>query len=131
MDLQHLLDLEEIKQLRYGFSWCLETSAPDELADLFTADGVVDVGRWGRMVGQDAIRRGYRRAYQDAEPWTSMHFVTNPRIAIEADTARGSWYLLNAVAGSEQPVRLVGVYEDEYRRVDGSWRIASLTLHLK
>ena len=35
MDLQYLLDLEEIKQLRYSFSWCLETSAPDELADLF------------------------------------------------------------------------------------------------
>ena len=63
MDLQYLLDLEEIKQLRYSFSWALETSAPDDLADLFTDDGWIDVGPWGRMDGQDAIRRGYGKVF--------------------------------------------------------------------
>lgn len=129
MDLQYLLDLESIKQLRYEFSWCLESSLPDELADLFTADGVVDVGPWGRMVGQDAIRRGYGRAYRDAEPFTAMHAVTNPRIKIDGDKSTGTWYLLDCVLSDDvSPVKVIAIYDEDYRKIDGQWKIARLTL---
>jgi len=132
MDLQYLLDLEEIKQLRYSFAWALETSAPDDLADLFTEDGWIDVGPWGRMDGQDAIRRGYTKAYGNAEPWTAMHAVTNPRIRIDGDEATGTWYLLDcSTVGFEQPLRVLGVYDETYRRVDGTWKMSSLTLRFK
>lgn len=131
MDLQYLLDLEEIKQLRYSFAWGLETSAPDELADLFTEDGWIDVGPWGRMEGQDAIRRGYGRAYRDAPPWMAMHAVTNPRIRIDGDGATGTWYLLDCATAGAQPLRVLGVYDETYRRVDGTWKMSSLTLRFK
>jgi SnoaL-like domain len=131
MDLQYLLDLEEIKQLRYSFAWALETSQPDELADLFTEDGWVDVGPWGRMEGQDAIRRGYTKAYKDAPPWTAMHAVTNPRIRIAGDEATGTWYLLDCATVGEPPLRVLGVYDETYRRVDGAWKMSSLTLRFK
>jgi hypothetical protein len=129
MDLQYLLDLEEIKQLRYSFSWALETSAPDDLADLFTEDGVVDVGPWGRMEGQAKIRKGYGRAYGGAAPFTAMHAVTNPRIRIDGDTATGAWYLLDCVLGDDpSPLKVIGIYHDKYRRVDGRWRFTELRL---
>jgi SnoaL-like domain len=132
MDLQYLLDLEEIKQLRYSFSWCLDTSTPDDLADLFTDDGVIDVGPWGRMEGQDAIRRGYGRAYRDQPDWGAMHAVTNPRIKIDGDDATGTWYLLDCVTyGRQNPLRVLGVYDEEYRRVDGVWKMKRLTLRFK
>jgi SnoaL-like domain len=134
MDLQYLLDLEEIKQLRYSFAWCLETSAPEELADLFTTDGVIDVGPWGVMRGQEKIRKGYGRAYRDAEPWTAMHAVTNPRIRINGDAATGTWYLLDhntKTAPGSTPTVVLGVYDEEYQKVNGEWKIASLTLRFK
>ena len=132
MDLQYLLDLEEIKQLRYSFSWALETSAPDDLADLFTEDGWIEVGPWGRMEGQDAIRRGYGKAYGDAPQWGAMHAVTNPRIRIDGDEATGRWYLLDCVThGHGNPLKVLGIYDETYRRVDGQWRMSSMTLRFK
>jgi len=131
MDLQTLLDIEAIKQLRYSFAWCLETSQPDKLADLFTADAVVEVGPWGRMEGQDAIRRGYGRAYRHGEQFTAVHAVTNPRIFVNGDEATGTWYLLDCTLRQKDinPLQIVGLYDEIYRRVDGEWRIHRL--HLK
>jgi ketosteroid isomerase-like protein len=129
MDLQYLLDLEEIKQLRYSFSWALESSTPDALADLFTEDGVVDVGPWGRMVGQAKIRKGYGRAYGGATPFTAMHAVTNPRIRIDGDTAAATWYLLDCVLGDDpSPLKVIGIYNDKYRKVNGRWFFSELRL---
>jgi hypothetical protein len=133
MDLQYLLDLEEIKQLRYSFSWALETSTPDDLADLFTEDGWIEVGPWGRMNGQAAIRRGYGRAYKETPPWRAMHAVTNPRIKITGDEATGTWYLLDctAIEPGMNPLRVLGVYDETYRRVDSVWKMSSMTLRFK
>jgi ketosteroid isomerase-like protein len=130
MDLQELLDRESIKQLRYSFAWFLETSRPDDLADLFTEDGVVEVGPWGRMDGQDAIRRGYGRAYRHGEQFAAVHAVTNPRIFIDGDTATGTWYLLDCTLNEANvaPLQIVGLYDEDYRKVNGEWRIARLTL---
>jgi hypothetical protein len=133
MDLQYLLDLEEIKQLRYSFSWALETSTPDDLADLFTEDGWIEVGPWGRMNGQASIRRGYGRAYKETPPWRAMHAVTNPRIKITGDEATGTWYLLDCTTlePGMNPLRVLGVYDETYRRVDGVWKMSSMTLRFK
>ncbi len=57
IDIQYLIDLEEIKRLKYRFAWALETSKPHDLADLFTSDGWIDAGPWGRMTSQEKIRR--------------------------------------------------------------------------
>ena len=130
MDLQYLLDLEEIKQLRYSFSWALDTSTPDALADLFTEDGWIDVGPWGRMNGREKIRRGYGRAYKETPVWQAMHAVTNPRIRITGDEATGTWYLLDCTTHGkgQSPLRVMGIYDETYRRVDGAWKMSSMTL---
>jgi len=130
MTLQTLLDLEEIKQLRHSFSWYLETSQPDALADLFTTDGVIEVGPWGRMVGQDKIRKGYGRAYAGAPQFGALHAVTNPRIVIDGDTAHGTWYLLDCAMRDRDtaPLQIMGIYDEDYRRVDGDWKMARMDL---
>jgi SnoaL-like domain len=132
IDLQYLIDLEEIKRLKYKFSWSLETSAPNDLADLFTEDGWIDAGPWGRMNGQAKIRKGYVRAYENAPQFTAMHCVTNPRIMIDGDTAEGTWYLLDCnTRGNGPPLLILAVYEETYRRVDGEWKYTSVTLNFK
>jgi ketosteroid isomerase-like protein len=131
VDLQTLLDMESIKQLRYSFAWYLETSRPDDLADLFTEDGLVEVGPWGRMEGQEAIRKGYGRAYRHGNQFGAIHAVTNPRIFVNGDTATGTWYLLDCSLESKDlpPLQIIGIYDEAYRKVNGDWRISKL--HLK
>lgn len=130
MDIQTVLDKEEIKELRYSFAWNLETSKPDDLADLFTVDGIIDVGPWGKMVGQDAIRRGYGKAYSGQPEFTAMHAVTNPRIFVDGDEATGTWYLLDCSLREPKvnPITIIGIYNEKYRRVDGKWKISYLNL---
>jgi hypothetical protein len=61
-----------------------------------------------------------------------MHAVTNPRILIEGDEATGTWYLLDCVThGQDNPLKVLGVYDETYRRVDGTWRMSSMTLRFK
>ena len=132
IDVQYLLDLEEIKRLRYRFARALDVSSPDDLADLFTEDGWIDVGPYGRMEGRDKIRRGYRRAYEGGPQWHTMHCVTNPAILIDGDHATGTWQLVELdLRDATQPVSIIAVYDDEYRKVDGDWLLAGTTLSFK
>lgn len=132
IDVQYLIDLEEIKRLKYRFAWALETSAPNDLADLFTEDGWIDAGPWGLMRGQDKIRKGYTRAYDGAPTWGAMHAVTNPRIVIDGDTATGTWYLLDCTTHGDGPaLNILAVYDETYRRVDGIWKYVSVALQFK
>ena len=131
IDLQYLIDQEEIRQLRHDFAWHLDTAEPDKLADLFTEDAVIEVGPWGRMEGQDAIRRGYRKMWLGTPRFNAMHAVTNGRVEIDGDEAKGSWYLLDIAArtgANENPLKLLGIYHETYRREADGWRMSSLTL---
>lgn len=131
MDIQTLLDKEEIRELKHDFAWYLETSNPDALADLFVADGVIDTGPWGKMEGQDAIRKGYGRAYKGMPQFTAMHAVTNGRIKVRGDEAEGTWYLLDLSLrdANVNPLLLIALYEEEYRKIDGVWKYRSLKLN--
>ncbi|MET0146998.1 MAG: nuclear transport factor 2 family protein [Ilumatobacteraceae bacterium] len=132
IDVQYLLDLEGIKRLRYRFARALDTASPDALADLFTDDGWIDVGPFGRMEGRERIRRGYKRAYEGGPEWHTMHCVSNPQILVEGDTATGNWQLIElSMRSPDQPVSIIAVYDDEYRRVDGEWKLAGVTLSFK
>lgn len=131
MDIETLLAREEIRELRHSFAWFLETSDPDALADLFCEDGVIDTGPWGKMVGQDAIRKGYGRAYRDMPKFTAMHVVTNPRLTVRGNEAEGTWYLLDLSLrdANVNPLLLVALYEETYRKAGGAWKYASLKLN--
>lgn len=133
MDIETLLAREEIRDLRHNFAWYLETSDPDALADLFWEDGVIDTGPWGKMVGQDAIRKGYGRAYKGQPQFTALHAVTNGRIMVTGDKAEGTWYLLDHSLREpgNNALILVALYEETYEKRDGVWKYTSLTLNYK
>lgn len=131
MDIETLLATEEIRGLRRDFSWYLDTSNPDALADLFWSDGVIDTGPWGRMEGQDAIRAGYGRSYKGMPKFTALHSVTNPRIVVNGDRAEGSWYLLDYSLreANVNPLTIVALYEEEFAKRDGVWKYTFMRLN--
>ena len=61
-------------------------------------------------------------------PFTgAMHANTNEWIELTGpDTARARWYLLDlSLSGpaDQNPLMLMGIYDDVYRKVGGEWKI--------
>ena len=127
--LQDLLDIEEIKNLRILYSHYFDGQEIDKLMGLLTEDVVCEFGPeyGGDWVGHETIRKNFL-GYMESEgqPWSVMHAITNHIIELTGpDTARGRCYLLdlNLADADQNPVFLVGVYDDLYRKVDGRWLI--------
>lgn len=129
--LQALLDREAIRALRIRYSSHLDRNTIGKLDEVFSSDAVVEV-TVGRMEGLDAIRAGLKDAYAQFDRdgrahYPFLHAITNHAIELTGpDSATGRCYLLDWETASKpdpNPLLLLGVYDDEYRRIDGEWRI--------
>jgi hypothetical protein len=129
--VQRLLDLEEIKMLKYRYcqyndgGWPAQpVSHQGPSADLFTEDAVWDGSPVARAEGREEIRKLF--AGMAAVPM-AYHAVTNPIIEIDGDFARGHWHLVGGGIGLTGDSSIgLGGYEDEYVRTPDGWRIKSM-----
>jgi ketosteroid isomerase-like protein len=127
--LQDLLDVEEIKNLRTLYSHYFDGQEIDKLMGLFTEDVICEFGPeyGGNWVGHETIRKNFLGYMEnEGQPWSVMHAITNHIIELTGpDTARGRCYLLdlNLTDADQNPLFLVGVYDDLYRKADGRWLI--------
>ncbi|MXX18415.1 MAG: nuclear transport factor 2 family protein [Dehalococcoidia bacterium] len=127
--LEEHLEIEAIKQLRVLYSQLFDSHRTDEMAMLFTEDAVCEFSDdlpYGDWVGRDEIRRQYKEvAGHSPKPFSFMHATTNGWVELTgSDSATGSWFLLDLGMGDNpNPVGLLGVYNDVYKKVDGEWFI--------
>jgi hypothetical protein len=102
------------------------TAAATALADLFTDDGVLDLGPFGRYSGRTELLNAFETTLPAGTAW-STHYIVSPIISVSTDTATGDWYfLIQMVAKSpaHSPlVQIFGGYQDKYERVAGVWKI--------
>jgi ketosteroid isomerase-like protein len=131
-----LLDIEEIRQLRMEYSRSLDSGEFDGFDHVFAGDAVVTV-TIGEMEGLDAIKAGLKAAYRQFDRDGRMHYpflhvIGNHQVVLTgADTAEGQCCLIDFETASKpdpNPLLLLGVYHDQYRRIDGAWRIAESRL---
>ncbi len=139
--IDRLLAIEEIKDLRLAYSAYFDSQDIEKLGSIFTEDAVCEFDEQygGDWVGRDTIRANYAAvAEQVGAPYNAIHAVTNPWIELTgADTAKGRWYLIeyltrqgafSSPGGHENPLFYLGIYQDEYRKVDGKWLISRVRL---
>ncbi len=140
-----LLSIEEIKQLKAQYFQHLDGKDWAELAKLFTADAMVDYSRHA----QDLIDNHGRTDIQPpTSAWIlvggtavanflspllaqviSVHHGHDPQIAITgAASAIGRWTLYDRLEFADEVYHGYGIYEEEYRLVDGRWLISRLVL---
>ena len=126
--LDDLLDLEAIRDLRIKYSHYFDAGEVDRLVDLFTDDAVCEFGEdyGGDWVGRETIRQNYVRYHEDEPAFRFLHATTNHLVELRgADRATGRAYLLDLVLAAEgQPLQLLGIYDDDYVKQGGEWRIA-------
>jgi len=131
-------DIEEIEKLMATYEDYLDSlHRLDELMALFTEDAkfVVsfpgDAGAEAIILGTHEGKEAIRTLLSQLNPTTisyCAHLVTNPNITVDGDRAKGRWYLLcpftALMPDGPQAVWEQGVYDNEFVRVDGKWRIS-------
>jgi hypothetical protein len=126
-DIQRLLDLEAIRQLKYAYFRCLDTANLDELATLLHSEVEVHLKggsyEW-RFTGRDAYLA------RIAESFTSRsvghHNGHHPEIQLLSETeATGIWYLADSMWILDHQYFTTGaaLYWDRYQKVDDRWLI--------
>ncbi|MDA8660727.1 nuclear transport factor 2 family protein [Luminiphilus sp.] len=125
------LDLEAIeliKQLKARYFRFLDTRNIEGLHSVFTEDASA------RFKGPDydfdlngwpALEAFYRKSFS-ADAF-GMHNGHHPEIEVSGDHATGIWYLQDIFVQLKHDITVMGsaLYEDEYRREGGVWRIAT------
>ncbi len=125
-----LAAIEEIRQVKHRYLRCVDLKLWDDLAEVFTPDATADygtpaLGKPLRLAGRDQIVAFLRDSL--GRSIITVHFASQPEIAVDGDTASGTWAFEDTVIATEHRMVITGAafYEDRYRRGgDGRWRIA-------
>jgi hypothetical protein len=125
--VNELRDIEALKQLQARYCHLVDAHRWEDLAALFTEDATCDYGFFGSFKGRDEIMSKF---FKPLETVTSFmaHMVHNPLVAVQGDTASGSWYLTaqTTLEPIKQAVWVMGKYQNRFKRVDGIWKFTAI-----
>ena len=126
-DIQRLMDIEAIKQLKHSYFRCIDTGNVEELATIFHPD--VDVHFIGgtyewKLSGRDEYINSIRFSFHKES--IGHHNGHMPEIQLLSETeATGIWYLADNMWMLNHKAFTTGtaIYWDRYLKVDGRWTI--------
>ena len=130
--IAQLEDIEAIKQLKALYcDICDDNHNPDRITKIFVEDGIWEGGDFGKAQGLDAIRKLFQ-GFQKLISF-SQHNIFNPRIEIDGDRAKGTWYLLGPFTfRKDNDARWIACrYEDDYVKVNGQWKYQHLRADIR
>jgi hypothetical protein len=127
-DVQRLMDMEAIRQLKYAYFRCLDTANLKELATLLHPEVMVHfVGgsyEW-KLRGRDEYLQGIGAAFGPAA--VAQHNGHHPEIQmLSATEATAIWYLADHMWILDHGALISGtaLYVDRYLKQDGRWLIS-------
>jgi hypothetical protein len=124
--LRRLTDLEAIRDLARRYAHCVWKKDVTGAIELFTEDGVMEIGGRPAIRGRPALLESYREMIGGM----LQPFVHNHVIELEGSRASGTCYLdLRATVEGRSMIG-AGWYEDEYVRDGEAWRFRSRKLTL-
>lgn len=136
-ELQLLRDSEEIKILQRAYGYYLEHWMGAEVIDCFadSPDCVLSLYE-GTWLGRDGIERYFDRDRRVSPEFLHQVMQLSPIVTVDPDgkTAKGRWYSYGCTAipvgdGMKQSY-MGGIYECEYIKQDGTWKILKLAYSL-
>jgi hypothetical protein len=126
-DIQRLMDIEAIKQLKHAYFRCLDTANFEEQAELVHDDVSVNFVGGGyewKLEGKQAYIDAQKKAFHRQS--VGQHNGHHPEIQIlSATEATGIWYLSDSMWVTNFNFYTTGtaLYWDRYLKVDGCWKI--------
>jgi hypothetical protein len=126
-DLQRLMDMEAIKQLKYAYFRCIDTANLEELGTLFHDDVSVHfIGgsyEW-KLEGREEYLANVGVSFSNQS--IGHHNGHHPEIQMLSDSeATAIWYLADNMWILNHKAFTTGtaLYSDRYLKVDGRWLI--------
>jgi ketosteroid isomerase-like protein len=124
--LQRAEDRLALYEVEGAYARAFDAREGDAWAALFVDDGIYQSrggspGNGTFVQGRDALARFCREA-----TFSGIHFMHQPQITLDGDTAQSRVHLefIGAFDEPGSPVtRMLGYYDVRYRRVDGRWLI--------
>ena len=132
--LRTLLDIEDIRKLGLLYSQLQDHAYLDQLADIFTEDALCEFGPYGTWNGRQEIRENYAKVKEanGGSSFSALHANSHHWVEMTGpNPAVGRRYLLDLMTTrpkDQSPFIWLGLYDEEYRKVDGQWLIARTTL---
>ena len=137
-DLQRLLAIEQIKQLKARYFRFMDSKDWTALETVFAPDAVMDMrAEMHDGSGDDGLVRGaanvvafMRKAIEDVQ---TVHHGHTPEIELTSETsARGVWAMEDMLRWPEgallRSLHGYGHYHETYERIDERWYIKTTTL---
>ena len=134
-----LEDRTAIERLQYAYGYFIDNRMFREMTDLFADEGAwIEIGQRGRYHGKARIHRFLHQVLGDGR-WGLLrdevinHVQQQPIITVADDRTR-AWSRARAqVQGNSPPdtphfLLADGIYENEYVREDGRWKIRGVTV---
>jgi hypothetical protein len=130
-----IADYNQLRNLQRIYGFYYDEALWDQITDLFSDDASLEVGQNGVYVGRTSIRRYYygltggRQGLATGE--LNIQAQLSPVITLAADgqSAKARWRMLVQDGIYEKQANWgSGVYENEYVKQNGVWKISKLHL---
>lgn len=131
---RRLDDACDVENLQNIYGYYVDRKMWDDVADLFSKDGTLEMGSAGAYAGRKSIRRALERfgpqGLQEGE--LNDHLQIQMMVHVSPDgmtaRARGDELVMSGKYGGAGEWRL-GVFENAYVKRDGTWRIQSMHVY--
>lgn len=123
--IERLEALEDIRQLKHRYLNACDLKEVEAIRDCF-AEGeiVIDYGPVGLFKDRDSFVGLFQE--MACHPHViDLHHGANPEVEVAGGQATARWalYYFNINRNTGATRQLGGFYQDEYRRIDGTWKI--------
>lgn len=125
--LERLESIEAIRQLKHRYLNACDLKAVETVKNCFAEGDIhIDYGPVGVFSDRQSFVDLYREMACQLHV-VDLHHGANPEIEVDGDSAQGRWALFyfNIDARTKASRQLGGIYEDEYQKIDGEWKITS------
>lgn len=126
---QQAVDCQAVCNLQAAYGYYIDKGKWDEAAELFAEDGTLELAGRGVYVGRERVRAYLHHLPPYGRGVLYNHMQLQPVVHVDskAGTARGRWrsFMMVGALGAEARWG-EATYENTYRRVGDTWKIASL-----
>jgi ketosteroid isomerase-like protein len=123
-------DEHQIEVLQRTYGYLVDKNLWTQIADLFTDDGTLEIGGRGVFVGKARVLQYLKYLGAPERGKLYDHTQMEPVVTVAPDglTAKGRWRALIFGADLDKRMDFLGdaIYENEYRKEGGVWKIAKL-----
>ena len=131
--IQDQEDFEAVRQLMYKYVNCLAFLRFDEMVTYFADDCIMDVGLDDvpPLVGIEAIKERFINTISKGHTGEDGPVIEHPILTKEGDIIKGNMFLyvhMRYTRTGQAMFWLQNVYNNEYKKVNGEWKISKLSM---